>query len=319
VSRRAATFRRFFAWALRHELCRRDPLAGHTGGRVRRQLPRPIRQYGERRALDAAMATAPQPYRLIFTILRETGLRPGEVLAPRRGDVTLDAGREALRVREPKNGTERTVVLGPTATPWTLRASRAYVKGLRVAARDPFQLVIGGGHFVPALLPVTLSAFLAYVVGYLALLKMASGLLEEVKAGTLEQAHLSPLRPWVLALGRRGAALIEALLTALIVGAVLALVLGIHLPFQPAALIPLVTTLADVAGFALLIAGLALVVTSIGALMHVNGALIPVSAYPPGVHLAAKLVPTALAMDTTRRILFGHEALARVWADHSLP
>jgi site-specific recombinase XerC len=65
VSRRAATFCRFFAWALRHELCRRDPLAGHTGGRVRRLLPRPIRQGCERRALDAALATASQPYRLI--------------------------------------------------------------------------------------------------------------------------------------------------------------------------------------------------------------------------------------------------------------
>ena len=189
-----------------------------------------------------------------------------------------------------------------------------------------FQLVIGGGRLVPALLPVTLSAFLAYVVGYVALLKMAAGLLEEVNAGTLEQAHLSPLRPWVLALGRLGAALVEALLTALIVGAVLALALGIHLPFRPAALVPLVTTLADVAGFALLIAGLALVVTSIGAIIHViqnmimllNGALIPVAAYPPGLQLAAKLVPTTLGMDTTRRILFGHEALAGVWADHSL-
>jgi integrase len=43
----------------------------------------------------------------------------------RWGDVTLDSGREALRVREPKNGLERAVVLGPTATPRTLRGLRA--------------------------------------------------------------------------------------------------------------------------------------------------------------------------------------------------
>jgi integrase/recombinase XerD len=48
--------------------------------------------------------------------------------------VTLDEGREALRVREPKNGAERVVVLGPTATPKSLRALRIRVKALRDAA-----------------------------------------------------------------------------------------------------------------------------------------------------------------------------------------
>lgn len=97
-------------------------MTGYAAARVRRRLPRPIREVGEQRRLDAAIAVAPPPYRLIFTLLRETGMRAGEVLALRRGDVTLDAGREALRVREPKNGSERVVVLGPTVTPKALRA-----------------------------------------------------------------------------------------------------------------------------------------------------------------------------------------------------
>src|SRR5215471_17012125 len=52
-------------------------------------------------------------------------MRVGEVLELRWGDVMLDSGREALRVREPKNGLERAVVLGPTATPRTVRGLRA--------------------------------------------------------------------------------------------------------------------------------------------------------------------------------------------------
>jgi hypothetical protein len=52
----------------------------------------------------------------------------------RWGDVTLDTGREALRVREPKNGIERAVVLGPTATPRALRGLRAARRG---AGRTP--------------------------------------------------------------------------------------------------------------------------------------------------------------------------------------
>jgi len=134
VGRRAATFRRFFAWAVRHELCARDPMAGYPPVRAHRRLPRPIREDREQRALDASIAAAPQPYRLIVTILRETGMRAGEVLALRVGDVTLDAGREALRVREPKNGSERMVVLGATATPKALRGLRTYLKTRRGAA-----------------------------------------------------------------------------------------------------------------------------------------------------------------------------------------
>jgi len=133
VGRRAATFARFFAWAIRHDHCARDPLAGRVPVRAHRSLPRPIRDAGERDALAAAIAAAPAPYRLIFTILRETGMRAGEVLALHWGDVTLDAGREALRVREPKNGAERTVVLGPTATPRTLRGVRAWRNAHRSA------------------------------------------------------------------------------------------------------------------------------------------------------------------------------------------
>ncbi len=133
VGRRAATFRRFFGWAVRHGLCTRDPLAGSIPVRSRRRLPRPVRGEEDLRALDAAMASAPQPYRLIFTILRETGMRAGEALDLRLGDVNLEPGREGLRVREPKGGAERVVVLGPTATPRSLRGLRALRARMRGA------------------------------------------------------------------------------------------------------------------------------------------------------------------------------------------
>jgi integrase len=75
-----------------------------------RRLPRPIREQREQRALYAEIGTAPQPYRLI-TLLRETGMRVGEVLDLRWGDVILDSGREALRFRgaEERLGAHRRV------------------------------------------------------------------------------------------------------------------------------------------------------------------------------------------------------------------
>jgi integrase/recombinase XerD len=56
-------------------------------------------------------ARASQPYRLIFTRLRETGMRADEVLRLNVGDVILDPGHEGLRVREAKNNQDRMAVL----------------------------------------------------------------------------------------------------------------------------------------------------------------------------------------------------------------
>lgn len=133
LSRRAATFNRFFKWAIQQGLCERNPLDGRTPARGDRRLPRPIQRQSDQNAIDDALRVAPQPYRLIMTILRETGMRVGEVLALRVGDVVLETGREGLRVREPKNRRERTVVLGATATPRTLRGLRAHLKQMTTA------------------------------------------------------------------------------------------------------------------------------------------------------------------------------------------
>lgn len=190
-----------------------------------------------------------------------------------------------------------------------------------------FQLVLGGGRLVDALLPATLFAYSFYVINYVALMKMVAGVMEEVNTGTFEQAHLGPVPAWVMSLGRLGAVFVEGVLTAGIIAAVLALVLGIDMPLRLAALVPLVLTLIDIAGFALLIAGLALVVNSIGAIIHlvngalmmVNGSVVPISAFPAGLELAAKFVPTTLGIDVTREVMFNGQTLAAVWADYSLP
>jgi integrase/recombinase XerD len=139
LGRRAAAFSSFFQWAVRHDYCPHNPLQGRAPIRAPRRLPRPIRHQSAQTALDAAIAAAPQPYRLIFTLLRETGMRVGEVLNLRRGDVSLDAGREGLHVRDSKTNTERIVILGATATPKSLRGLRAHLKAL--SAREPHALL----------------------------------------------------------------------------------------------------------------------------------------------------------------------------------
>ncbi len=134
IARRAATFSGFFDWAIRHELCPHNPLHARPPIKAKRRLPRPIGQVSDQRTLDVAIAAAPTPYRLIFTILRETGMRVSEVLDLRAGDVLLEPSHEALRVREAKNGIERNVILSPTITPKTLRGLRQHLKTLSPSA-----------------------------------------------------------------------------------------------------------------------------------------------------------------------------------------
>lgn len=194
-----------------------------------------------------------------------------------------------------------------------------------------FQFFLGGGRLVPQLLAMTFVAYLAYIVAYIALLRMASGLLEEMYTGTLEQSLLSPLPPWVQSLGRLAAALVEGLVTAAVVTLfyfALFAIIDVDLAFSWSALVPVALVLADIAGFAMLIGGLALIVNTIGAVIHViqsiisllNGAFIPIFVLPASLAITSKIViPTTLGLDATRRILTDGASVSQVWADGTLP
>jgi len=126
-ARRLASLRGFFAWCLAGELISRDPTLGLEARSTTRRLPRPVQRDTDRKALDAAIRAYEMPYRLIFTLLRETGMRVGEVLALDVGDVSLASGNEGLLVRDPKNRVERVVALGPNSTERSLRALRKHL------------------------------------------------------------------------------------------------------------------------------------------------------------------------------------------------
>jgi integrase/recombinase XerD len=139
TNRRIASLGRFFRWALAHGYCLYNPL-DQIGGRYHAEhRPQPISNESERRALDVAIAAAPQPYRLIFTLLREIGVRTDEVLNLNVGDVILEAGREMLHVQDSKSGSKRIVVLTSDAMPRSLRGLRSWMRdlGMSQSPDDP--------------------------------------------------------------------------------------------------------------------------------------------------------------------------------------
>lgn len=188
------------------------------------------------------------------------------------------------------------------------------------------QLLLGGGSLVPALYASTLLGFAAYAIAYIVTLKMVAGTLEEMNSGTLEQVHLSPLPSWALSLGRLASAAIEAAGLTALVSLGLILVLGIRFSYRPDALVAVALTILDVAGFGLLLGALAIRVSSIGAILHVlqgiivflNGTFVPISAYPGWLQLVARIIPTTLGVEVSRKILLQGGSLESTWSDRSL-
>jgi ABC-2 type transport system permease protein len=188
------------------------------------------------------------------------------------------------------------------------------------------QFLIGGGRMVPGLYAPTLLGFASYGLAYIVTLKMVSGTLEEMNSGTLEQLHLSPLPAWMLSFGRLAAAVIEAVGLTVLVSAGLILVLGIRFTYRLDAIVPVGLTIVDVAGFGLLLGAVAIRVASIGAILHVlqgivlflNGAFVPVNAFPAWLQLVSRLLPTTLGVEVSRKILLQGWSLAAVWSDGSL-
>lgn len=210
---------------------------------------------------------------------------------------------------------------------WAHRATLIPQLAFLTALYWVIQFFVGGGRILPELAAQTLVAYLAFVVAYVTLLRMAGGVLEEVFTGTFMQSLLSPLRPWMLSTGRLTAALVEGLLTAAVVAVLFLPPLSAHIAFRWEAIVPAVFTLVDAAGFAMLIGGLALMVNGIGAIIHVlwtlllivNGSYIPVHVFPIWLEVVAKLWPTTLGVDATRQVLFGGASLADLWSDLTLP
>ena len=236
------------------------------------------------------------------------------------------------------------ITIPRTAAPWF--AWRAFAneagKGLRLMwRRRPItitglvlngfmflmiQFFIGGGHLVLPVLALTLPGLFAVVVSSTAALQGAGGIAEEVNGGTLEQAHLSPAPPFLLALGRLAAIAVEGLVPAILLALAFGLGYGPHWVIRPDTLVPLVLVIADGLGYGLLMTALVLRVASIGAVVHVfnmaimflGGMFIPITLFPHGVEIFARFIPTALGTEVLNTTLAGR-GLGTAWSNGTLP
>jgi ABC-2 type transport system permease protein len=236
----------------------------------------------------------------------------------------------------------------PLAAPASWPASRARLaanevsKGLRLMWRRRSMVVvgivmngltylgvslfIGGGHLVDELMVLTLPALLAMTVAGTAAIQGSGGIAEEINGGTLDQTRLSPATPQLQILARIGAVGIEGLAGAVVLGTVFVLGAGLGYDVHPAAVVPVLLTVADALGYGLLVAALTVRVASIGAITHVfnmvimvfGGMMVPITVFPDGLETFARFIPTALGVQALNTSLSG-QPLSATWHDGTLP
>ena len=188
------------------------------------------------------------------------------------------------------------------------------------------QFYVGAGHLNHGLLGATLPALFAYTLAATAALQGAGGISEEVNSGTLEQTHLSPAAPSLLVLGRLGALTVEGLVPAAILTALFWAGFGIHYTVRPDVFVPLLLTTLDAMAYGLLLVALTMAATGIGAITHVfnmmimffGGMFVPVIAFPHGVVIFARFIPTTLGVQVLNTTLSGR-GLSASWTNGTLP
>jgi len=188
------------------------------------------------------------------------------------------------------------------------------------------QFFIGGGHLPLPVLALTLPGLFAFIIASTAALQGSGGIAEEVNGGTLEQAHLSPARPSLLAAGRLAALTVEGLIPAVVLAVAFGFGYRPHWVIRPDSLVPLALIVADALGYGLLMTALTLRVASIGAVVHVfnmtimffGGMFIPVALFPHGIEIFARFMPTTLGTEVLNTTLAGR-GLGAAWSGGTLP
>ncbi len=114
INQRLTALKRFFAWTVREGHARSDPAADVSGLRLPQRQPKALTEKEVRRLLRAVHSAGNARDIAIVEVLLGTGIRVGELLALRVGDVVIRERSGTLTVRRGKHGQYRQVPLTST-------------------------------------------------------------------------------------------------------------------------------------------------------------------------------------------------------------
>ena len=204
---------------------------------------------------------------------------------------------------------------------WARRAMLPATVATTLVTYLAIQYFLGGGQVLDRLVAITAPGLFAYIVAFVASLRVVAGLLEERNTGTLEQTHLGPVPGSHLVGPRVLAAMVEATLVGAVLVVGVVVVRGVAYAGGWAVLLPLALVLVDIAAFALLLGAASFTFPGIGSVVHVlqmmvmalNGTIVPPELFPRWLELVADLAPTTLAVTTTRTVLVEGRTLGHAW------
>lgn len=121
LNRRLSTLRRFFQWALRHQLTAQDPCLAIVSAHQPLRVPKTLSEAQVEALLNAPDITTPLGLRdrSMLEMLYATGLRVSELINVGVLDVDLNQG--VVRVAHGKGDKARIVPLGAEAAHWVAR------------------------------------------------------------------------------------------------------------------------------------------------------------------------------------------------------
>lgn len=126
INQRLAALANFFTWAFNNNFAHRIPTIEVESLRIPKHAPKALPEQDLRRFLRAVYAEGKIRDIAIVEMFVGTGLRVGELLALRIGDLTLNARSGHVVVRKGKRGQQREVPLGTTVR----RELRRYLESL---------------------------------------------------------------------------------------------------------------------------------------------------------------------------------------------
>jgi ABC-2 type transport system permease protein len=186
--------------------------------------------------------------------------------------------------------------------------------------------LLGRGQMNSAEVSSILLGYLVWFFSLAAISNMSFNLMEEARAGTLEQMFMSPVPVGIIVLGRVFAMMLTAVLQVAIVGIGIMLVLRLEIPMRWQGIPIFLITITGLLGFGFFIGGLTLIYKQVwsianmiqNTLIFLTGALVPVSFFPDWLEFLSKLLPSTQGIIVLRRVVLEQQTLLSAWQDGSL-
>lgn len=181
--------------------------------------------------------------------------------------------------------------------------------------------VAAADHFGPNLYLSALIGYVTWKVCTGTMLKIAKTTVDESKTGTLEQLFVTGQSPGVLLIQRSLGEFLMYGARGLLLGGVLASILGVLQPIPGSVLVFFLLSAAGIFGLGFGLAGLALVYKRISGMLSLigqmlvffSGALAPLTS--PGMKALSRALPLSWGIEAMRAVMVENVRVATLWED----